>query len=339
MRISYRTRQFYRRLFQLILTIVLAALVLLLCWVLWLRRFIIYTPDGAKVDFSLSQQWPQGQTGQVTQPITHPDIYFTEPEVPDEPEDTKQRFEGYYVTVDDLLENLEGVQEKLLRLPAGTPVMLDIKGYWGYFYYTTATGGKTSGSFNMQVMDAFFATVNQAGLYTIARLPAFRDYNFAANHPSCGLKVSGGYLWVDPDRVYWLDPADDAVLTNLIDITKELRELGFDEVAFQNFCFPDTKDVVYDGDRAQVLLKAAKTLVTTCATEQFTVSFITTADNAFALPEGNCRLYLQDVAAYDVSDVLAKLDAATVPRVVLFTQSFDTRYESCGVIRPLHMAP
>lgn len=337
MQISYRTRQFYRRLWLTVLALALAALTLLLCWVLWLRRYVVYTPDGARLDFSLSQKWPQGATNQEVISLTKPDIYYTEKEEPQGPEQTDIRFQGYFVTVDELLEDLDGTLEKILALPENTPIMVDVKGYWGYFYYSTNAGCGTSGSFDMATMDAFFKAVNEAGLYTIARMPAFRDYAFAAEHISSGLKTQAGYLYVDPDRVYWLDPMDDAVLTYLIQISKELEAMGFDEVAFQDFRFPDTNQVVYDTDRDVAITKAAQTLATTCANDHFAVSFITT-DSNFPLPEGNCRLYLQDVAAYDVQDVLALLSPETAKRVVFFTNSNDTRYEKCGVIRPLYMA-
>lgn len=337
MRISYRTRQFYRRLLLMVLSVVLAALTVLLCWVLWLRRYILYTPDGARLDFSLSQQWPQGVTGQETIPLQRPDIYFAQDEEDPTPEPEDTRFAGFYVTVDELLEDLDGTLEKILNLPENTPIMVDVKGHWGYFYYPTSAGCGTSNSFDMQVMDAFFKAVNEAGLYTIARLPAFRDYAFAADNISSGLKVQAGYLWVDPDRVYWLDPLDDAVLTYLIQVTKELESMGFDEVAFHYFCFPDTNQVVYESDRDVAISKAAQTLVTTCANDNFTVSFITD-DSTFPLPDGNCRLYLTDVAAYDVQDVLSLMQKDVVQRVVFFTSSNDTRYQQCGVIRPLYMA-
>lgn len=337
MRISYRTRQFYRRLFLMLISIALAALTLLLCWVLWLRRYIVYTPDGVRLDFSLSQKWPQGITGQEHISVIPPNIYYDEDEEILPPEEEESRFEGFYVTVDELLDNLDGTLEKILKLPEGTPIMVDVKGHWGYFYYPTTAGCGTSGSFDMATMDAFFKAVNEAGLYTIARLPAFRDYAFAAENNSSGLKVQAGYLWVDPDRVYWLDPMDDAVLTYLIQISKELESMGFDEVAFSYFCFPDTNQVVYSTDRDVAVAKAAQTLVTTCANDSFTVSFIST-DSAFPLPAGNCRLYLTDVAAYDVQDVLSLMQKDVAERVVFFTNSNDTRYQQCGVIRPLYMA-
>lgn len=336
MRFSYRTRQFYRRLFRMMWILALVAVLLVLCWVLWLRRFIVYTADGAVLDFSLTQQWPQGQVYPQADSAVVPDIYFAETEGSKPPVAEQTRFEGYYVTVEQLQTELDTVLSQIQALPAGTPVMLDVKGFWGYFYYSSDLG-RTSGSFDMAVMDAFFAAVNESDAYTIARLPAFRDYDFAEKNTSCGLPVAQGHLWVDEDHCYWLDPADDRVLTNLVEICRELRSMGFDEVAFSNFCFPDTDQIAYSADKQQAIKKAANTLVSACAKEDFVISFITT-DPAFPLPDGNCRLYLQDVAAADVQTVLMLMEAGVMERTVFFTQSNDTRFQVCGVIRPITMA-
>ena len=62
MSIPYRTQRVLKR----ISVIVLAAVVILgavwACWMLWVQRYIVYTPDeGAKLDFSL----PPMQSGEV----------------------------------------------------------------------------------------------------------------------------------------------------------------------------------------------------------------------------------------------------------------------------------
>ena len=337
---SYKTRQFYRRLFRVITVLTIAALILLLCWVLWLRRFLIYTGEGVRLDFGLSQQWPLGETGQASLPSTHPDIFFSDPpsttastageEIPED------RFEAYHVTLDELQNELDAVLERILALPEGTPVMLDVKGFWGYFYYSSSLGA-SSGSFDMAVMDAFFRAVNESGAHAIARLPAFRDYSFALANTGCGLKDSRGVLWVDSDRCYWLDPGSDGTLEYLINIARELRALGFDEVAFTNFAFPDTDQVVYKQDKADTISKAALALANACADSSFTVSFITT-DPTFPLPGGNCRLYLQDVAAVDVQTVVMLMEEDVIRRTVFFTNGNDTRFDLYGVIKPIKMA-
>ena len=59
--IPYRTRRLVRNLLIAILVLVLVASAALICWLLWLNRYIVYTRDGAKLDFSLSLQFPEGE--------------------------------------------------------------------------------------------------------------------------------------------------------------------------------------------------------------------------------------------------------------------------------------
>jgi uncharacterized lipoprotein YmbA len=83
---------------------------------------------------------------------------------------------------------------------------------------------------------------------------------------------------------------------------------------------------------------AAATLVTACATDHFAVSFLAYQPDLI-LPEGNCRLYLADVAAADVSDMLSQTVVADkLRKVVFFAQTNDTRYDVCGTLRPLELA-
>ena len=337
MALTYKTRQFFRRFFRTAVVLALVALLLALCWVLWLRRFVIYTQDGAQLDFGLSQQWPQGQVGQQNQPPSVPNIFFTQPESTGPVIDPEVSFRGYYVTVEELMEDLDHVLSQILALPAGTPVLVDVKGYWGYFYYSTAVGGQTSESFDISQMDAFFAAINQADLYTIARIASLRDYDFGRKNVNCGLKVGPGYLWTDENKCYWLDPANDAVQNYLIETVKELQHLGFDEVALRYFQFPDTDQIVYQGDKAQAIADAAQILASACTTESFALSFISEDPN-FPLPEGNCRLYLENVAAADVQDLVAGMTPYVAENTVFFAENNDTRYQLCGVIQPIILA-
>ncbi len=339
MSISYNTRLKLRRTARLLAVGAVFALVAVLCWVLWLQRYIVYTRDGAVLDFGLSQQAPPGIRGEPLPPGPSVGVQFGQgSNFPGESAGL-QKLTGYYVTADDLLEDLEAVEADILALPGGTPVMLEVKGKWGYYYYPTAVGPTTSSSFDMAVMERFFAAVNKAGLYTIAKLPAFRDYDYALKNQKWGLAMPQGYLYADSDRVYWLDPSEDGVLTYLIQVAKELQSLGFDEVVFQDFCFPDSDKFVFSGDKAEAIAKAAKTILTACGSDDFVVSF-STADPNFQLPEGNCRLYLQNVAAADVEQVLSQYRMEDKDeRIVLVAPSNDTRFDVHGVLRPLALVP
>ena len=332
---SYKTRQFLRRFVVFVLVAALLTALALLLGSIWLRRFIVYTPQGVLLDMAQ----PPVSNGQVavrpdtmTVPIVYPNL-----EQPPQAQPAQQRLVGYYVTAEQMQKDLAGLRQQIAQLPAGTAVLLDVKSFWGYFYYTSALG-LGSDSFILSQIDDFIAELTSSQLYVIARLPAFRDYAYALDNIPSGLATSKGYLWTDEKGCYWLDPTDDGALTYLIQITKELRSLGFDEVVFQDFYVPESNKIVFPTDRKEAVEAAAATLVTACATDSFAVSFVAYRPDLI-LPEGNCRLYLAGVAAMDVADMLDQVTVAErMRKVVFFATTNDTRYDVCGTLRPLELA-
>lgn len=333
---SYRTRQFLRRMFTMLLHIALAAVGLLLVWLLWLQRFVLYTPQGAVLDFGLTAVTEPGQVAEKPQG-TQVNIEYLEgagdawnPSQPEGP------IAGYVIEASALTDDISAVRARLETLPAGTAVLLDVKSYWGYFYYSTALG-KTSSAYIISEMDALIEYLTQSDLYVIARLPALRDYDYALNNTSDGLPTKQGYLWADSGSCYWLDPTTDGTLTHLIQIAKELRSMGIDEVVFTDFYIPEASAIVFAGDRKEAIEQAAQTLASTCATDKFTVSFVLN-DASVSLPEGS-RAYFENVAAADVQDVLDQVNVADKAGDVVFLCSTnDTRYDVSGTLRPLSQA-
>jgi hypothetical protein len=124
----------------------------------------------------------------------------------------------------------------------------------------------------------------------------------------------------------------------LIQIARELRSLGFDEVVFKDFYVPQASKIVFKADRKESIEAAAQTLVTACATDSFAVSFVGYIPD-LKMPEGNCRLYLENVAAVQVQDLLLQVQVADKLRNVVFlAETNDTRYDVCGTLRPLDLA-
>ena len=180
--------------------------------------------------------------------------------------------------------------------------------------------------------------MDTSGRYMIARLPALRDRQYGLTHVSDGVfDTRGAYLFVDEGGCYWLNPNKQGTVSYLVQIVTELKNLGFDEVVFDSFTFPDTKYKRVDFDEAEALATAAKTLVTSCATERFAVSFVQHA--GFALPEGRSRLYLTGVVAADAA-LLAQQSGLADPaaRLVFLTEIHDTRFDAYSVLRPLDAA-
>ena len=337
MLLSYRTRQFLRRLLSVVLVAAVALSVALVCFAIWLRRFVVYTPDGVRLDMSIGAA-SEGKLPSQPQKV-EVGLEFIEPDesLPEIPVVQQQRLAGYYIDTKMMQDDMAGLRAQLAQLPAGTAVLLDVKSFWGYFYYSSQQG-PGSDNYILSEVDALIAELARSDLYVIARLPALRDYEYGLNNTSSGLPTKKGYLWTDESGCYWLDPTDDGTLTHLIQIAKELRSLGFDEVVFKDFYVPESNKIVFNADRRASIEAAAQTLVTACATDNFAVSFVGYIPD-LKLPEGNCRLYLENVTAVQVQDVLLQVNVADKLRnVVFFAQTNDTRYDVCGTLRPLELA-
>ncbi len=333
--IPYRTRNALRKLCVTVLVLVLAAALALLCWLLWLNRYVIYTRDGAKLNFDLSLEFSQGDP--VVAPTTGPavDIYYNEGDNVVIPESTElTQLSGIYITGEMLADDIAAIRQQLKTLPADTPVMLDVKNIRGEFYYTTSLG-KNAQAIDTDQMDGLIQDL-KANHYLIARLPALRDYWYGLEHVNDGIfNPNQLSLWMDEERCYWLNPASDGTLTYLVQIAKELRTMGFDEVVFEDFCIPATEAIYFEGDRDAALNETAASLVTICAADTFAVSFANGSE-AFQLPDGRSRLYLQDVAAADVEGIAQSIGLEDPEiRLVFLTNLKDTRYDAYGVLRPM----
>ena len=341
MSISYRTRQRFKRFFSTVAVLLAIAVFIWLCWLLWLDRYIVYDRDyGAKLDFNLPTLSSDGEhlSGTVKPTVS---VIIRDPQSPDAPsvDVTKTSISGYYIDFSAITADTEAVKTQIDALPAGTAVLLDVKHPLGYFYYTSAFGHTYDSVIDPVSFDTFIDYLNAKDLHVIARLPAFRDRQFGLSHVAHGISYEGGggALWLDSGNCFWLKPNSDVVQQNLIGITKELRNLGFDEVVFTDFCLPDSDKIIFNSDPVEAITNAAQFLVDTCSTETFWVSF--TGSSAFPLPNGNARLYLENVPAADVQFVVEQITTDDPSKHILFyATGHDTRFDDYCVLRPLNMA-
>lgn len=337
--IPFRTRRALGKLLVTLLILLLIAAAVLLCWVLWLNRFVVYTRSGVRFDFDSSGEISGGMVAVPPTQGLDVDIYYNEGENILQPENTElTQLSGYYATGQMLTENFAEVEAQIKALPAGTPVMLDVKNIRGSFYYSTNLGA-TASSIDPAAMDRLISYLRQNDHYLIARLPAFRDFQYGLDHVDYGIfNPNRLSLWMDEDRCYWLNPGSEGTLDYLRLIASELKTLGFDEVLFQDFRFPDTDAIYVDGDRDAILKQAAQTLVTVCATDTFAVSFHGVSAQ-FPLPEGRSRLFLENVAAADAANLALQTGLEDAPiRLVFLTDLLDTRFDNYGVLRPVKTA-
>ena len=337
--LTYETR---RKLLKAGIITLVAALILTVvwaCWLVWLDRHVFYTRDGAVVDFTLTEDsYGQGTLALPPEEQVNASIYYDVGVTSEELAHMLTRMDGYYVDAEMLVNDIDTVRAAVSVLPVGSAVMVELKNIKGNFYYsTTLDGAKTVKDVDIEAIDRLLADMNQRNLYTIATVPAFRDRAYGLSHTNNGLPFvgGGGALWLDEQNCYWLNPGKSGTLGYLQNIAAELRELGFDEVMFTDFRFPDTNQLDYSGNKSEAIQKAANTLVEKCSTDTFAVSFMATGSTVNAV-DGRSRLYLQNVDAASAAAAAAKQEAEDPSvNVVFLTDSFDTRYEEFGVLRPI----
>ena len=341
MNIPYRTRIMLQRIGLIALTIAVFAALAWFCWVVWLERYVVYGRDGkATLNFALPEQ---AQTGEVARPPAAEggiSIYYNEGADAVDNSGALTQLSGYYITYDDLSKNLTGVMEELDYVPAGTAVMIELKGGYGSFYYSSVLSDSiSSASVNVTAVDELIKNLKSRGYYLIARVSAFRDYNYGVNHVSSGLPLlNKPYLWMDDGGCYWLNPTDSGALGWITQVVMELREMGFHEVMLGDFRFPNSSEYRFNDDKEAALQTAAQTLLTSCASDGFTLSFCVTAPS-FSLPEGRSRLYLENVDAKDVQAKAAQCTLDTPEtRLVFLGTTNDTRFDAYGVLRPIALA-
>ena len=336
--LTWRTRKRLKTLGILFGALVALSAVAWLCWILWLGRFVVYSRDAVRLDFDWQTPGDFVTAVEPEKPAINI-VYDDGSETVIERNQELTQMNGCYITAQMLMDDIAGVEELIREQPKGTAIMLELKSGSGTFYYDTEQPrASVSSKIDKEAMESLLSYLAKADYYTIAQIPAFRDRAYGLENTSSGIHhSSGGYLWAGSDKCYWLDPAKSGPRSYLISIATELRDLGFDEVVFTDFCFPPTEDILYEGDKLAVLNDTAQHLVYNLATEDFCVSFLCN-EEGFVLPEGRTRLYRDGV---DASMAQSVADTVKVPdkqiNLVYLTEAYDTRFDAFSVLRPLHL--
>ncbi len=307
---------------------------------IYMQRYIVYTSDGAHLDFSRTTLDIPLYDSDAAVENEHSGLGKVEIIYEDEGEisDGKlKQLNGVYITVDMLRNHPEQVLDEVKLLDNTSAVMIDVKDPQGKFYYNTTIAGSTKA--NTRALDELIAYLNRNGLPMIARIPAYADSSFAQEHPEYALRVDDDVLWTDEDGNYWLNPALSTVLSYQEQICKELSSLGFREVVFDGFLYPASGSIIYTSNltRSELIAAAAQELESAFADSNLTISFCTT-DTAFPVDSANGRLYIPDASGASVDRIIASMEntvANPATQVVFLSDSRDTRFDAYGLLRPL----
>lgn len=314
---SYRNRARFLKAGLSVLLVLAVFLVLGAAALAYLDRYIVYDQQGAHLDVN----WRENNRDYtVLTPSVDADIAYI-----DESSaaiGSIQPLTGFYVT-SEMMQDLNALEQ---ALSGASAVLFDMKQNDGTQYMSADISDGTTSSVDTAALEQLIETLSDRGVYLIARIPAFVDQAYCTEHPECGLFRSDGTLWADEDENAWLDPAHADTITHLESTCAALRQLGFDEVVLDRFCFPDDAEIVYDETertREEIISNAARTLQSNLASQDLTASFGARADTTFPYRLTTGRLYFH---ADPASVIATQTDAVTNPasQLVFLTASPST---------------
>lgn len=338
---SYRNKRYFKISLLVLGAVLLALTILIACRFIFVQRFLVYTQTGAELDYAQDLD-----ASKPTDPPLSPDAFPVEIVTDDDilsvgslGEGELTTLSGWYISTPMLLD-LPAVTEALDALDE-TPktLLLEMKSIYGNFYYASDLPGAVTSSADIDGIARLLRQYGNSGrTYMIARIPAFSDNNFALDNQSSGLPLRSGALWMDDLGCYWLDPMDEDVQDHLISIATELADMGFDEIVFDGFQIPDSKNIVYDSGeltRQEVATEAARMIRDALSSLPVRISFGSIVPQ---VAEFSDRIYLTTENGSSVEGMVADVseflsDPAT--QVVFQTASRDTRFEGYGILRPL----
>lgn len=337
---SYRNKRLFRKALLIGVIALAVLLMFVFCRFVYLQRFLVYGEGSVTLDYDMNLN-PQGeQNSETAVPSFSLEIVEDDAQsavsLADGP---LMPLKGFYVTTSMLLDlpSVEAALENMEEVPE--TLLFEMKSVYGNFYYDTDISGAYTSSADIEGIEALIGHYAQNGkTYLAARIPAFTDNNFALDNQSSGLPMKSGALWMDDNNCYWLDPMSEDVQDFLVSMALELAQMGFDEIVFDGFRMPDSKNIVYDaGDwtREEAAAEAAKVLKAALGDVSVRVSF---GSESPLVAEHTDRVYLTTDNGSKVADMVAEVASYVEypdAQIVFQTASRDTRFDGYGILRPL----
>lgn len=135
----------------------------------------------------------------------------------------------------------------LLRETELNTLVIDVKGDRGMIPYRSsiplAVEIGAQKIITVKDMRGLISSLKDEGIYTIARIVAFKDNLLANSRPDLAVKDLNGKVWRDREGLAWTDPFKKEVWQYNIQIAIEAAQQGFDEIQFDYIRFPDALPV------------------------------------------------------------------------------------------------
>ena len=176
-----------------------------------------------------------------------------EPTEPAEPQKERVKVKGIYISgymagsggMQGILDKIDGTEINA--------VVIDVKNDDGRITFAMEDAPTVNeiGASEKYIGDigSLMADLKARGIYTIARVVAFRDPYLAEKKPEWSLKNGDGSLHRDNKGLAWVNPYRREVWDYLVEVGTQAARVGFDEIQFDYIRFATDstmKQVVFD---------------------------------------------------------------------------------------------
>ncbi|MFH1715389.1 MAG: putative glycoside hydrolase [Elusimicrobiota bacterium] len=134
-------------------------------------------------------------------------------------------------------------REKINKLIENTglnTIVIAVKEYNGEVYIPDVTQAIEFKAYVKAMPDIkkYLETLQDKGVYTVARIVVFKDDIAARKKPEWAVETKNGEIWQDRRNQAWLDPYNRDNWEYTFSIADKCVELGFDELQFDYIRFP-----------------------------------------------------------------------------------------------------
>lgn len=221
----------------------------------WLLAVVVCSlvASGCSRYKKISEPSETDRTEEESEQITEEDDLKANMEASAVPGKKPVKVKGIYIS--GYMAGSEGFQDILDKIE-GTEintVVIDVKNDDGRITFAmdhAATVNEIGASEKyIRDINSLMTQLKDRGLYTIARVVAFRDPYLAEKKPEWSLKNKDGSLHRDNKGLAWVNPYRTEVWDYLVEVGSEASRVGFDEIQFDYIRFATDstmKQVVFD---------------------------------------------------------------------------------------------
>ncbi len=314
--------------YYVIVAVAVALLALLVVLFYGMQKYAVITKDDVKVELPILGGEGAGTAGLAGEEDDTPfeqttvSISFDTPDYssiqPIARTDLRQ-MRAIYVPHENI--NLQMLEEYAARLQTGNALMIEMKPRSGnLMWYSRSSAAMGYGlSVENEITNSiqrYVDMLKEKNVYLVAKISCCIDERYPAYSTLVALKTSFGMNYYDEEGM-WLDPYNQKVRDYVVEMTRELYDIGFDEVVLADLRHP-----VPDEEKGEIEFVYSAEMSTTPTPEGGVSGFaISVAQQLSDRPAGKV------LSIYSYTPVsLVKVDAGTGQNTPLFFKLYDRVY-------------